>query len=200
MARAKTNTKKAIKQSAGSKLSVSKSMPQKSAGGVTAKASTAAAHVTSAARSSAMAHVSPVTHPTHPVILLIEDHPDITEMYKVAFKKRANLEIHTAIDKSTSLAMARQLRPDLILLDIIIPEKNNVGYRADARYGFEVLEEVRRDPQIQATKVLVLTNLDSPRDRAKARKLGALEYIVKASVMPFEVVEKSLSTIKKGKK
>lgn len=199
MARAKTNTKKAIKQSAGSKLSVSKTMLQKSAGGVAAKASTVA-HVTSAARSSTTAHASLATHPTHPVILLIEDHPDITEMYKVAFKKRANLEIHTAIDKNTGLNLARRLHPDLILLDIIIPEKDNIGFHADARYGFEVLEEVRRDPQIHATKVLVLTNLDSPRDRAKARKLGALEYIVKASVMPFEVVERSLRVSSKGKK
>jgi len=60
------------------------------------------------------------------------------------------------------------------------------------------LKMVRDNPHLKNTKVIVLTNLDSLADRDRAKKLGALEYVVKADYTPMEIVEKALRYL--GKK
>lgn len=126
-------------------------------------------------------------------ILLVEDHPDIVAMYKFAFKKMAGLDLYFANDKITGIQQVKKLQPDLILLDLIIPEKATI--HANSRYGFDVLAEIRKDSKFKNTPVIVLTNLDSPDDRKKAKKLRALDYVVKAEVVPAKVVERSLEAL-----
>ena len=130
-------------------------------------------------------------------ILLVEDHPDIVEMYIFAFKKMAGVELHLAHDKLSALEQAKKVRPDLILLDLIIPERDDI--HANSRYGFDVLQALRKDAKLKNVPVIVLTNLDSPDDRKRSAELQALDYIVKAEVIPTKIVERAARALKEGK-
>lgn len=82
-----------------------------------------------------------------------------------------NFSIVSATGGRAGLAMIRKKRPDLILLDLLLPHMN----------GFEVLQAVRKDPAIAKTHVIVLSNLAHEADRKKAKALGVKEYYVKSS-------------------
>lgn len=117
-------------------------------------------------------------------ILLIEDDPDIQKMYtdKLTFE---GFEVISAIDGQNGLLLAKTQRPDLILLDIMLPRGMN---------GFDVLEEVRKDDDIKKTPVLVLTNLDT--EAKVAQKVGANDYLVKTNTELADLVEKINENLK----
>lgn len=121
-------------------------------------------------------------------ILLIEDHPDLVSMYEFAFKKIPDAELFTAVDSIQGMEQAKKIAPDVILLDIIIPESSTSSFRPELRMGWNLLADLRKDPKLKKTKVIALTNLDSQGDRDTAKKLGCLEYIVKANTLPKDVV------------
>ena len=81
-------------------------------------------------------------------------------------------KVLSATDGQSALKLIKKELPDLVLLDIIMPKLQ----------GLDVLKALREDPKTKKTPVIMLTNLDNPEDRAKARKYGALDYCVKASV------------------
>ena len=122
-----------------------------------------------------------------PKILLVEDHPDLVEMYRFVFERRVKAKLFVAGDKASGLMDAKKVKPDLLLLDIIIPESKTTGFEPIARYGFQLLEQIRGDKDLKDVKVIVLTNLESPEDRARAEELGAIDYIIKAHTLPYEV-------------
>lgn len=112
-------------------------------------------------------------------ILLIEDDTFISQMYDMKFKQ-TNYDFLLAKDGKEGMQMIRDIKPDIILLDIVLPEMD----------GFAILEEIKKDPEISSIPVLLLTNLGQQENIQKGILLGAKDYIIKAHSTPQEVVEK----------
>jgi len=113
----------------------------------------------------------------------------LLEMYSSKFN-REGYDIVTAENGSDGLKLAKENKPDLILLDIILPKLD----------GFATLKEIRGDANIKNTPVILLTNLGQDQDIQKGKALGADDYFVKANHTPTEVVEKVRELLKsKGK-
>lgn len=112
-------------------------------------------------------------------ILLIEDDSFISQMYDIKFKQ-TNYDFLLARDGEEGLQIMKSVKPDIVLLDIILPEMD----------GFTVLEEIKKDPALASIPILLLTNLGQQENIQKGLSLGAKDYIVKAHSTPQEVVEK----------
>jgi len=114
-------------------------------------------------------------------ILFIEDELSLIEAYKNKFQ--AGYEINFSFDGESGLKKAKEWRPDLIVLDILIPgEINGVG----------VLKELKANKDTILVPVLVLTNLEDQEEITMA--LGAVECLVKSNTS-FETVAKKISDI-----
>lgn len=112
-------------------------------------------------------------------ILLIEDDEVLMEMYKSKFTSEG-YEFIFALDGHSGLELVQKERPDLILLDIILPRMD----------GFEVLKKLKEDTQLKDIPVILLTNLGQKEDQDRGLKFGAVSYLVKANHTPAQVVEK----------
>lgn len=110
-------------------------------------------------------------------VLLIEDDPFLQSMYSLKFDTEG-WDVLSASDGVTGLKMALESQPDIVLLDIMMPEMD----------GFQVLETLRADERGRNMPVIMLTNLNQNDDLQRARSLNALDYLVKAHYMPSEVV------------
>lgn len=115
-------------------------------------------------------------------ILIIEDDPDLTDLYQTKFMME-QFEVLTASDGGIGIEKAGTEKPDVILLDILMPNVN----------GFEVLKQLKTQPETKDTPVIVYTNLgssDSDEKRELAFSLGAADYLVKALHEPESIVER----------
>jgi len=112
-------------------------------------------------------------------ILIIEDDPFLNEMYVTKFTQ-ANFEVEVAIDGQEGLQKIEKNKPDLILLDIVLPKMDS----------FEILEKIKNNPQLKKIPVVLLTNLGQRNEVEKGLSLGADEYIIKAHFTPTAVVAK----------
>lgn len=114
-------------------------------------------------------------------ILMIEDDSDLTVMYKTKLEADG-FNVSVATNGKAGLQAIKEKKPDLVLLDILIPKKD----------GFEVLEEKNKwkDQELKDIPVIVLTNLSSPIDIEYGEELGVKEWLVKADNMPSEVSQK----------
>jgi DNA-binding response OmpR family regulator len=113
-----------------------------------------------------------------PKILIIEDDPYVQRMYQRMFsfhKYRAEM----ASSGEEGLRSIKKEKPDLVLLDIILPKMN----------GLEVLKKIKKDSQTKNLPVLMLTNVGETETVEEATKLGAESYMVKADFSPAEVME-----------
>lgn len=115
-------------------------------------------------------------------ILLVEDDISLRDVY-FARLQAEGFELAVASNGEEALAMAVKERPDLIVLDIMMPRIS----------GFDVLDIVRTTPEIAHTKVIMMTALGSPTDKERGEKLGVDKYLVKSQVTLEDVV----TTIKK---
>jgi len=111
-------------------------------------------------------------------ILFIEDEAAIHKTFSDALSKE-DYEITSALDGEIGLRLAKEKKPDLILLDLVLPKMN----------GFEVLSALKADEATKAIPVIVLTNLEQMEDIQKAIDLGARTYLVKANYDLAEVVD-----------
>lgn len=116
--------------------------------------------------------------PHKKTVLVIDDDPQMHEIYKEALETDT-LQMMAAEDGAAGIEMAKKSKPDLILLDIMLASGLN---------GFDVLEQLKRDPAVKGIPVIVLTNLDS--ERKTALEIGAADYIVKANIALDELVSK----------
>ncbi len=107
-------------------------------------------------------------------VLIVDDEPNIVASIEYLMK-REGFEVSIASDGEAAIERARELRPDLILLDVMMPKKS----------GFEVCELIRADPSLQATKILMLTAKGRDTEVAKGLALGADAYMTK----PFATKE-----------
>ncbi len=110
-------------------------------------------------------------------ILLIEDDPMIVEMYKMRLEEEG-YQVLVTEKGSEAIELAKNEKPILIILDIILPETD----------GFSILENFKREFQIKNIPVLVLTNLGQESDKFKGIQRGADKYFVKSRHTPAEVV------------
>jgi len=113
-------------------------------------------------------------------ILSIEDEERLQNMFKKLFEEEG-YEFFSAYDGETGLKMAEEKKPDLILLDLVLPKKD----------GFETLKEIKSNHCLASVPVIVLTNLETARDVEKAISLGAHTYLVKTNYSLSEVVQKA---------
>lgn len=111
-------------------------------------------------------------------ILLVEDEPLLGNLLKQRLDKEG-FEVVLAHDGEEALARLREAKPDLILLDIILPKIS----------GFELLETLQADPQFEKAPVIIISNLGQESDVARGQSLGAIQYFVKAKVSIEELVE-----------
>jgi DNA-binding response OmpR family regulator len=113
-----------------------------------------------------------------PTILIIEDNQDLVEMYRLKLSLEG-FQVETATDGEKGILAAVETKPDMILLDILMPNMN----------GFEVLKALRNNTKLD-TKIIVLSNLGQYENIKEAKDLGATEYMVKANTTPTMVVAK----------
>ena len=118
-------------------------------------------------------------------ILIVEDDKFLRELI---VKKMSNegYEVVEAADGEQGLQKIKEDKPDLILLDLILPGID----------GFEVLAQKKEDPFIAAIPVIVLSNLGQKEDVDKGLNLGAVDYLIKAHFTPGEIIEKVRNIIK----
>lgn len=119
-------------------------------------------------------------------ILIIDDDPFILDMYALKFRERG-FAVATARDGKEGVKRALEQRPDGILLDVVMP----------AMDGFDVLQELKKNPDTRDAKTILLTNLGQKEEVERGKKLGANDYIIKAHFTPSEVVEKVRDLLEK---
>jgi len=112
-------------------------------------------------------------------ILYIEDESVLQQTLGEALKLEG-YEMLFAPDGEIGLRLAQEEKPDLILLDLIMPKKN----------GFEVLKELKAAKETAEIPVIITTNLQGPTDIGKIIELGATTYLIKADHSLDEMVEK----------
>ena len=119
-------------------------------------------------------------------ILFVEDEPTLQKTLGDVLAKEG-YDIKTASDGEEGLALAKKFKPDLMLLDLILPKKD----------GFTVLKEIKADEELKYIPVIVFTNLEGTSDVEKVLELGATTYLVKANYDLGEVVERVKQALKK---
>ncbi|MDD3170487.1 MAG: response regulator [Candidatus Paceibacterota bacterium] len=112
-------------------------------------------------------------------VLIIEDDKFLRELLG---KKLSNVGYAAilAVDGEEGLEKIKKDKPDIVLLDLILPGIN----------GFEVLERYKKDASISSVPVIILSNLGQSEDIEKGLKLGAKDFLVKAHFTPQEIVNK----------
>lgn len=123
--------------------------------------------------------------PKSPKVLIVEDEKMLAEMYATKFSMEG-FDAFKAFDGEAGLTMAKEVKPDIILLDIIMPKLD----------GFAVLKQLRDEADTKTTPVILLTNLGQDEDMKKGKELGATDYFVKANHTPAEVVNKVRAVLK----
>lgn len=112
-------------------------------------------------------------------ILLVEDDQFLSNLIELKLKT-AGFAVVKARDGIEAAEILKKSKPDLLLLDLILPKKN----------GFELLEEIREDPYLKDLKVLILSNLGQQADISRGKALGVLDYFVKANFALDDLVGK----------
>ena len=112
-------------------------------------------------------------------ILLTEDDEFLSSLIKNRLQ-RDGFEVEVAKNGDEVLSILKNFKPDLVLMDIILPGK----------FGFDVLEEMRADPRFSRVPFMVISNLGQESDIARAKSLGAIDYFVKARVMIDDLINR----------
>lgn len=112
-------------------------------------------------------------------ILIAEDDKFLSKILQTKLTK-VGYSLILANDGQEAIDLARSEKPVLVLLDLIMPNKN----------GFEVLEEAKADPELSQIPIVILSNLGQDEDIKRGMDLGAKDYIVKANISIDKVVEK----------
>jgi DNA-binding response OmpR family regulator len=123
----------------------------------------------------------PASEPQTPTkkILLVEDDDNLAEMYVARFAVEG-FDVKRVPDGEDALAAAITYRPDLVVLDVMMPKIS----------GFDVLDILRNTPETAGTKIIMLSARGQDSDQQRAISLGADEYLIKSQVMVSDVVTK----------
>jgi DNA-binding response OmpR family regulator len=112
-------------------------------------------------------------------VAIIEDDMAIVQMYRTKFENEG-YEVATAPDGITGLELIGTEKPDIVLLDLMMPNMN----------GLDMLQRLRNQPGGREAKVVVLTNMGDTETATKVYKMAADDYIVKAEMTPKQVSER----------
>lgn len=112
-------------------------------------------------------------------ILVIEDDKFLRKVIKKKFSDEG-CDIIEAIDGEKGIILAKDEKPDIILLDLVLPEID----------GFEVLQKLKTDPETADIPVIVLSNLGEKENMDKGFKLGAADYLIKSNLDPSEIFKR----------
>jgi len=116
-----------------------------------------------------------------PTVLLVEDDPFLSSVLRMKLEKESFKVVRAADgDEALNFLIEQGIKPDLILLDLILPKKN----------GFEVLEIIRQDPLLEKLPVIIISNLGQPSDIERGKALGVIDYFIKARLSVEELVNK----------
>lgn len=118
-------------------------------------------------------------------IILVEDDDLIRRMYEQAFEFE-HLNVQSATNGKEGLDLIMQEKPDLVLLDVMMPEMN----------GLEVLERLKSDESVKNIPVIILTNLAADHDIQEALNRGAVKYIIKSEHTPAQIVKQVQEILK----
>ena len=113
------------------------------------------------------------------LILLVEDDTALAAVYKSRLELEG-FEIREVNNGEDALSAAIEFKPDLILLDAMMPKIS----------GFDVLDILRNTPDTTNIRVIMLTALSQPKDKERAESLGVDDYLVKSQVVIGDVVER----------
>ena len=122
--------------------------------------------------------VPATTTPSHK-ILLVEDDDSLAGVYQTRLQAEG-FDVKRVPNGEDALSVALEYRPDLILLDVMMPKVS----------GFDVLDILRNTPETANMKVIMLTALSQDSDKQRASQLGADDYLVKSQVVIADVVDR----------
>lgn len=112
-------------------------------------------------------------------VLIVDDDAFLSGIYATKLELEG-FEVASARDGEEGLKLAAKDKPDLILLDVLMPKLD----------GFEVLKRLKADDAVKDIPVIMLTNLGQKEDIEKGMRDGAVDYLIKAHFVPAEAVEK----------
>ena len=112
-------------------------------------------------------------------ILLVEDDQFLSVLMKNRLKQEG-FEVTLATNGSEALSVLENTVPDLVLMDIILPNQS----------GFEIMESIVANPKYGQVPIMIISNLGQPSDVARGKELGAVDYFVKAQTPIDELVRK----------
>ena len=125
----------------------------------------------------------------NPTVLIVEDDHFLSSILKSRLEKEG-FAVLQAFDGDEALLMLKTVRPNVILLDIIMPKMS----------GFEVLEKVSSDPELSKIPVVIASNLGQDTDIEKAKALGASDYYVKVRTSLQDFIDMLKNVITKAAK
>src|SRR3954468_848897 len=121
-------------------------------------------------------HFKSVIFNQMPKIAIVEDDLAIAQMYRMKFEAEG-YHVDIAENGKLGLALCEQMKPDLVLLDLMMPEMN----------GDEMLEKMRATDWGKSIKVIILTNVSEQEAPDKLKSFNVRKYIVKAELTPKQV-------------
>lgn len=119
-------------------------------------------------------------------ILLVEDEEIMIDLLQKKLTKEG-YEVSVARDGEEGLKVMKEVKPNLILLDIVMPKMG----------GFEVMEEMVKNEELKKIPVIIISNSGQPVELDRAQKLGAKDWLIKTEFEPQEVIDKVVKQIGK---
>lgn len=110
-------------------------------------------------------------------ILLVEDDASLAQVYKTRLEIEG-FDVRHVENGELALSSALEFKPDLVVLDVMMPKIN----------GFDVLDIIRTTPEVADVKVIMMTALSQAKDKERAEQLGADDYLVKSQVVITDVI------------
>jgi CheY-like chemotaxis protein len=125
--------------------------------------------------------------PAQPSVLMVEDHPDIADLYQLKLQLEG-YRVAVAADGLSGLQMARTLKPDVTVLDVHLPYLN----------GLQLLATLREDEATRNLLVVVFSEDDNPMLIDEAKRLDAAAYLVKANLLPSRLSDTVGDVLRSG--
>lgn len=119
-------------------------------------------------------------------ILLIEDEDIMINLLEKKLTQEG-YDVTVAKNGEEGLKSMREIKPDIILLDLVMPKMG----------GFEVMEEMNKDPELKKIPIIIISNSGQPVELGKAKELGAKDWLIKTEFDPQEVLDKVAKQIGK---
>jgi two-component system, OmpR family, phosphate regulon response regulator PhoB len=117
-------------------------------------------------------------------ILIVEDDTPLYNLYKTELELKG-YSVSNVSDGNLAYDAVKTQKPDLVLLDLMLPGKN----------GLQILEEVKTQPETKEVRVVMLTNFGNEDNVRKALELGAEDYVMKYNIVPAELSEKVVTLL-----